>query len=94
MTYKLLFKPSASKEWDKLDNTIKSQFKKVLLKRIENPHIPSARLSGMDNCYKIKLRTSGYRLVYQVKDAIVTVEVISVNRRDGNIVYEKAIKRL
>ncbi|MDO5667746.1 MAG: hypothetical protein Q4G44_07995 [Alcaligenaceae bacterium] len=28
----------------------------------------SARLSGMPDCYKIKLRSVGYRLIYQVND--------------------------
>jgi mRNA interferase RelE/StbE len=48
----------------------------------------------MQDCYKIKLRTSGYRLVYQVKDEVITITVIAVGRRDKNSVYENAIKRL
>jgi mRNA interferase RelE/StbE len=48
----------------------------------------------MEDCYKIKLRTTGYRLVYQVKDDVITVIVIAVGRRDKNSVYENAIKRL
>lgn len=94
MTYELIFKSEALDEWKKLDNSIKLQLKKVLFKRLENPRIESAKLSGMQDCYKIKLRTTGYRLVYQVKDDVITVIVISVGRRDKNSVYENAIKRL
>ncbi len=68
MTYKLEFKKSAIKEWKKLDHTIKGQFKKKLRERLENPHVPSASLSGAKNTYKIKLRQLGYRLVYSVED--------------------------
>ncbi len=63
MTYKLAFKKSALKEWDKLGHTVKEQFKKKLQERLENPHVPAAALSGGQNLYKIKLRQQGYRLV-------------------------------
>lgn len=94
MNYKLAFKEPAKKEWDKLDSTIKQQFKKRLIERLENPRIESARLSGMADCYKIKLRSAGYRLVYQVRDNEVLISVIAVGRRDRNHVYKQAVKRL
>jgi len=94
MTYKLEFKQSALKEWQKLGHTVKEQFKKKLKERLENPHIPAATLSGGQNLYKIKLRQQGYRLVYSVADEIVTVTVIAVGKRDRNEVYEIALSRL
>lgn len=94
MNYKLVFKEPAKKEWDKLDSTIKQQFKKRLIERLENPRIESARLSGMTDCYKIKLRSAGYRLVYQVRDNEVLISVIAVGRRDRNHVYKQAVKRM
>lgn len=68
MTYKLKFLPSAKKEWDNLDNSIKIQFKNKLKKCLENPHIPFNKLRDFDCAYKIKLRSAGYRLVYEVDD--------------------------
>lgn len=94
MTYKLRFHVLAEKEWRKLDRTIREQFKKKLAKVLENPHIPSAALSGMPDCYKIKLRSVGYRLVYQVQDTTVTVTVIAVGKRDKGEAYDKADGRL
>lgn len=94
MTYKLVFKQEAKKEWDKLDSTIKSQFKKKLVERLDNPRIESSRLSGMQDCYKIKLRSAGYRLVYQVRDSEVLISVVAVGKRDRNQVYKIAIKRV
>jgi mRNA interferase RelE/StbE len=93
MNYNLKFLPTALKEWKKLDNSIQSQFKKKLAERLEKPHIPSSKLSGFENHYKIKLRASGYRLVYEVIDNELLVLVIAIGKRDKNTVYKKAKKR-
>lgn len=89
MTYKLTFLKSALKEWDKLSSPIKEQFKKKIVKCLENPRIKSAVLSGMKDCYKIKLRATGYRLVYRVFDNRLVVQVIVVGKRDRGEVYKK-----
>jgi len=68
MTYKLRFLPAALKEWEKLGAPIKSQFKKKLAERLENPRVPADKLSGYESVYKIKLRSAGYRLAYEVVD--------------------------
>ncbi|WP_432786420.1 mRNA interferase toxin RelE [Oligella sp. MSHR50489EDL] len=94
MSYKLLFKAEAEKEWSKLDLTIKRQFKKKLVECLKNPHIPSARLNGMKNCYKIKLQSVGYRLVYEVRDKELVVSVVAVGKRERSEVYKSAIKRI
>jgi mRNA interferase RelE/StbE len=77
MSYSLEFKETALKEWHKLDKSIREQFKKRLVERLQEPHIESARLSGMPGCYKTKLRSAGFRLVYQVFDDRVVVVVIA-----------------
>lgn len=94
MTYKLVFKHDAEKEWKKLDSTIKQQFKKKLKERLENPRVESARLNGMKDCYKIKLLSVGYRLVYQVRDSEIVVSVVAVGKRERNQVYKIATKRI
>ena len=94
MTYELEFKKSALKEWNKLGQPIKDQFKKKLKERLENPHVPSAALTGAANLYKIKLRQLGYRLVYSVEDKTITVTVIAVGKRDRNEVYDLALSRI
>jgi mRNA interferase RelE/StbE len=93
MTFKLVFKIEAKKEWDSLDATVRSLFAQKLKERIEQPRIESARLNGMKDCYKIKLRRAGYRLVYQVRDNELLVSVIAVGKREKNQVYKAAIKR-
>jgi mRNA interferase RelE/StbE len=82
MSYKLKFLPSALKEWRKLGPEIKEQFKEQLTRRLENPCIDSARIRGYKYHYKIKLRSVGYRLVYEVEENTITVWVICVGKRD------------
>ncbi len=94
MTYSLAFRESALKEWKKLDPPIREQFKKKLAERLERPRVESARLSGMPDSYKIKLKSAGYRLVYQVEDRTVTVVVVAVGRRERNLAYKIALKRV
>ncbi len=93
MSYKLKFLPTALKEWKKLETTIQNQLKKKLEERLEQPHIPSCQLSGFKNHYKIKLRASGYRLVYEVIDDEIYILVIAIGKRDKNMVYKKARAR-
>ncbi len=92
MNYNLEFKPKALKEWDKLNSTIKEQFKKKLKERLETPRIEKDKLSGYENIYKIKLRTAGYRLAYEVKDEEIVVLVLSVGKREKNKIYENLKK--
>ena len=94
MSYRLEFKESALKEWHKLDSSIREQFKKRLAERLEIPRVESARLSGMPDCYKIKLRSAGYRLVYQVYDDRVVVVVIAIGKREHDLVYRLAKERV
>lgn len=94
MSYNLEFVESALKEWRKLAPGIRDQLKNKLRERLQNPHVPSARLHGLPDCYKIKLRTAGYRLVYQVNDKVVVVTVVAEGKRDKGLVYRLADKRL
>lgn len=89
MSYDLVFTESALKEFSKLNDEIKNQFKKKLINILENPKIPKNKLKGPNaaNLYKIKLRAVGYRLLYEVIDDEVVVLVISVGRRDK--IYKK-----
>lgn len=92
-SYRLQFLPTALREWRKLDRPVQLRFKKKLAERLENPHLPASQLSGFPNHYKIKLRASGYRLVYEVRDKKVCVLVIAVGKREKLAVYKKARNR-
>lgn len=93
MAYLLDFDERALKEWRKLGSTVREQLKKKLAEVLVSPRIEAIKLRDMPDCYKIKLRSSGYRLVYQVIDEKIVVFVISVGKRDRSEVYSKAAKR-
>lgn len=90
MNYKLRFHELALAEWRKLDESVRRPLKKKLAERLENPRVPSAALSGLKDCYKIKLKSAGYRIVYRVDEEVVYVTVIAVGKREKNRVYETA----
>jgi len=94
MTFKLKFDKRALKEWNKLDAVVREQFKKKIGERLEQPIVNSSKVSGAENCYKIKLKSVGYRLVYQVINNEIVVLVLAVGKRERNAVYKIALNRV
>jgi mRNA interferase RelE/StbE len=93
MTYRLEFDARALKEWRKLGDTVREQLKKKLAAVLLDPCIEANRLHSLPNCYKIKLRSSGCRLVYQVIELEIVVLVVAVAKREGEAAYQKASVR-
>jgi mRNA interferase RelE/StbE len=93
MSFELAFLEEALAEWLSLDGAIRTQLKKKLAERLQTPRVPASKLSGHPDRYKIKLRSVGYRLVYEVRDQQVLVLVIAVGKRDRNAVYRAAAQR-
>ena len=90
MSDELAFHPLASKEWRRLDATVRSQFKKKLAERLESPHVPAAQLSGRSDRYKIKLRAVGYRLGCEIRETELIILVVAVGKRENAEVYRLA----
>lgn len=93
MRYRLRFHEKALREWHQLDANVREPLKKKLAERLDEPRVASAALRSMANCYKIKLHSVGYRLVYRVNDDEVFVTVIAAGARDKNRVYRSASER-
>jgi mRNA interferase RelE/StbE len=86
---------SAWAEWQALDGSVKEPLRKLLKKRLDNPHVPGSELHGaLAGHYKIKLRKQGYRLVYGVQEDIVVVMVMAIDKREDSAVYQSAIARV
>ena len=94
MTYRLEFKVSALKEWQKLDRPIREQFKKKLIERLEQPRVEASRLAALPDCYKLKLRAAGYRLGYQVVYATITVILVPFVKPEDRAAYLAPAKRI
>ncbi|RFO95615.1 type II toxin-antitoxin system mRNA interferase toxin, RelE/StbE family [Rhodoferax lacus] len=93
--YRLQFVPSAWAEWQKLDGSVKEPMRRLLKKRLDNPHVPGAALHGaLAGHYKIKLNKQGYRLVYGVQDDVLIVMVMAVDKREDSVVYQSAMARV
>ena len=96
MNYSIEVAPSARREWRKLDHSIKQQFQKKLDQLISNPKIPSAKLHGHKDAYRIKLRDAGYRLIYRVIDDRLVILIVAAAKRDSSKkdVYQLGEQRL
>ncbi len=95
MPYRLKFLAEALQEWNALDGSVKTVLRGLLKKRLEQPRLPGAELHGsLKDCYKIKLRKQGYRLVYLVEDDVLVVLVLSVDKREDLAAYRSAVERL
>ncbi|GAA6132792.1 type II toxin-antitoxin system RelE family toxin [Halopseudomonas sabulinigri] len=92
--FSLEFNEKALKEWKKLDAAVRLQFARKLKERMQAPCVEADRLRSLPDCYKIKLRSAGYRLVYQVVDQRLVITVIAVGKRERSVVYRAAEKRL
>lgn len=95
MTYALKFLPEALAEWQALDGSVKEPLRKLLKRRLDNPHVPGGALHGdLKGYYKIKLLKQGVRLVYGVEDDVLIVMVMAVDRRENSRVYQSTLDRL
>ena len=93
--YRLLFLPSSLKEWQALDGSVKEPLRKLLKKRLNNPHVPGGALHGeLNGYYKIKLNKQGLRLVYGVEDDALIVMVMAVDKREDGAVYRSVVARV
>ncbi|WP_455923050.1 type II toxin-antitoxin system RelE family toxin [Pseudomonas putida] len=86
MTYSLEFDARALKKWHTLGGAARQQFKKKLATILVNPRIEANRLHALPDCDKIKLRSSGHRLVHQVIDQEIMVFVVAVDKREWELV--------
>jgi mRNA interferase RelE/StbE len=93
MSYKLAVHPEAEKEWARLDGSIKKRFKdKFAKERLLQPRIAKDALRELPDCYKIKITTPQFRLIYHVNDETQVLTILSVATRDD--VYEDLKGRL
>ncbi|NVZ25639.1 type II toxin-antitoxin system RelE/ParE family toxin [Pseudomonas gingeri] len=91
--YSIEWDPKALKELRNLDAVLRVQLLRKLEERRHAPRVSGDALHGLKDCYKIKLRGSGYRLVYRVEDERIVVVVLAIGKRERSAVYEQARKR-
>ena len=93
MSYELAIHPAAEKEWAKLDGSIKRRFKEKFAKEhLKHPRVAKDSLRDLPDCYKIKITTPQFRLIYHVNDTKRLLTTLSVASRDD--VYGELQSRL
>lgn len=92
--FKVVFRPRAKKQFDRLDYALQQQLARKLKERCSNPRVPGDKLSGMPDCYKIKLRSSGLRAIYQVRGDTMVLLILAVAARDKGHAYDLASAEL
>lgn len=104
MSYKLSFIKDAKKDYLKLDGSQKIIVDKALKKIVKNPlsnteggygkalsNLSNSNLAGL---LKVKLKSSGLRIVYKLEKINDKVVVIVIGMRDDSKVYKEAERRL
>lgn len=103
MKWKIEYIKEAQRDLRKLDTHNRKIILKAIDKTAERPLPPpdgigkplgnhaDSRLSGY---YKIKLRSLGYRVVYQLVTEGETMRIIVISVRDDEAVYREAERRI
>ncbi len=102
--WKVSYFDEALEDLKKMDNSQRKQVLKAIDKVKTNPlpqneggygkPLGNKRGINLTNLYKIKLKKSGIRVVYQIIRVKDTMEIIIVSMREEEKVYEDAQKRI
>jgi mRNA interferase RelE/StbE len=80
MSYTLLFKPSAKREFDRLERGVQKRISQALTRIAEDPHLRgSKQLKDSDGA--LRVRVGDYRIVYEVWEEKIVVLVLRIGHR-------------
>ena len=93
-TYRVKFRPQAKKAFDRLGTADQRQLAAKLKQRSVNPRVQADAVREIPGGYRIKLRASGIRLIYQVRDNRLVILVLAIGKRERLEAYKEAIREL
>ena len=98
MSYKLILHPDVYKDLDALSKAQETLVFKQFKKLVNSPELgkPLGNKAGfnLSGCRKMYVDKKKIRIVYQIIDNEIVVEVIVVGKRDAMKVYAEASERL
>lgn len=89
--YRIAFRPRAAKAFERLSTALQRQIAKKLKERSFNPRVPADRVREIADGYRLKLRASGIRLVYLVRDEELVILVLAIGAREREEAYKDAV---
>lgn len=93
--YEIAFRDDlAEKHWKKLPHEAKVYFVKQLKKICNYPKLAKPLRGDLSGFYKLKLRTLGYRLVYELRESELVLVIIDTDTRNNDRIYNSVRKRL
>ena len=82
MTYSVRFKPAAEREFQRMAPDIQRRIRTKIDALTSNPRPPGVvMLQGPEKLNRI--RAGDYRIVYEIRDAILIVLVVKIGHRSG-----------
>ncbi|MCL4415102.1 MAG: type II toxin-antitoxin system RelE/ParE family toxin, partial [Actinobacteria bacterium] len=97
MKFKIFLIPEAEEDFKNLDGSLKKLVLKKLIQLETNPFMGEAlgNKAGMDltGYYKLYVFKKKIRIVYEIKEDILIVSIISIGRRENFSVYLQAYLR-
>ena len=97
MRFKVLLIPEAEEDFKELDGSLKIIILKKLIQLETNPFMGQAlgNKAGMDltGYYKLYVFKKKIRIVYEVKEEILIISIISIGKRENFSVYLEAYLR-
>jgi len=80
MTFTVIFRPSAQKEFDRLPVSVQKPILRKILALRENPFPPgSKKLKGPDGFHR--LRIGDYRVIYEMEGQMLYIYVVRIGHR-------------
>ena len=92
--YKIIFDKNVSSDLEKLDNSIREQVFKKLLKISENPELWESLSWNLSWYKKVYVSNKKIRIVYKIIEDKIEVFVIAIWKRENKKVYIDAFKRI
>ncbi len=84
MTYEITIKPKVIKSLEKINEPHYSNIKSAIFSLADNPRpIGYLKLKGRDG---YRIRVGNYRIIYNIFDKILTIDVVNVGHRKD--IYE------
>jgi mRNA interferase RelE/StbE len=89
-TYDVEFRPDAARAFRKLGTSDQRQIMRKLAERRSHPRVPGDAVRNIPDGYRLKLRSSGIRVVYQVRDTTLVILILSIGGREREEAYKNA----